>query len=636
MGDYNALKNNLGEQKSNNYLTIPFTESGSPKTKSSIYRNSDENLLKPGDGTSLVQSDHSYDTVIENPLHDDLVKENGSFRTQDKLFTTNSPSGTLNSPPSSILNPNFNNKRVFDWWATQISDSDDENWFVPRFSKRRIASTVHTFQKPEFAVVNHKIIQSGAEKTAEEFCDIDLSSSVRKLDNYNDTSMQKKGWSNFTAKLLPKGERRYKRSNEKLNEAPSSDDETLPKHASNSTLYLPPFQMVGRIDEPDNHPSASFTRPGKSRGKTRSKSNKNSSDISTKITPNSNLLTSLQNSTSNRSTFSTCSSSTLKLVERSSQVDNETKNIPGNQNKLKTDEVRNETIARRPSLASLSCSNFITQPPYVHVPDQIRDFHLNSKEEDSDSSWIMQTSSRRLVRCTKDSAAIARRRSLVESLLGSIYPRRRAGVTKSSCHSRGRGCKRQLSREDISSCDSSRRNSSNDFGNLNFHDHDRPLPYHWQHEFETDFNNGFSQGPDNGKSDLGNRQMSLNNFSDISDWCDCSWCLERAPSASSWFADDSEDTGTLTEYSTTSDLGWKRRSACEALAIRPKRKQKLWTNSVQELQVMLSSYRAGLTGLGARLVKELRRRDRNIHIQRQRCDMITALLHALSLKRREL
>lgn len=191
------------------------------------------------------------------------------------------------------------------------------------------------------------------------------------------------------------------------------------------------------------------------------------------------------------------------------------------------------------------------------------------------------------VRCTAESAAIAKRKSLVEELLGSIYPRH--------------GCQRYRGRASRGHCEVSRTVG----GNLrlphrspsvnmpvtgNDNGGNRWISNTFIAEID-DANTGNIVNVNdsvNIDDDLGNQWPQESNVqstspnsvaSDISDICDCNWCLNRAPSTSSWLADDSEDAGTLTEYSTTSDFDRGRRSASEAISMRPKRKQKLWNNS---------------------------------------------------------
>ena len=153
-----------------------------------------------------------------------------------------------------------------------------------------------------------------------------------------------------------------------------------------------------------------------------------------------------------------------------------------------------------------------------------------------------------------------KRRSLVEELLFSIYPRH--------------GCRRRFG----SGYSEPNRKTNGSYNalktNLNSQENDQNMD-------ESDF-----QEIDLQPTSLrmkNNEEMrsrsSRGSISEMSDFCDCSFCMDRAPSVMSMFADDSEDTGTLTEYSTTSDFDRTKKSACEALTMRPQRRQKLLNNS---------------------------------------------------------
>ena len=136
-----------------------------------------------------------------------------------------------------------------------ISDSDEENLFVPKFSKRRVANSSKKFIKNR-QTIGHKKLQTEennanfisnnkeeecCDQTGEAFCEIDLNSnsfdSFKNKEETNGNSRKSSWRSTVTSKWFS--------NNERGNfEKRISSNDAEPKR---SPTYLPPFEMVGQI-----------------------------------------------------------------------------------------------------------------------------------------------------------------------------------------------------------------------------------------------------------------------------------------------------------------------------------------------------------------------------------------------------
>jgi hypothetical protein len=349
---------------------------------------------------SIARCVNGEENIIENPMQDVFTNQSLILYKGGEEVPSNPRE--LQSIESHAAKSDLNNRKVFDWWSTQVSDSDEENWFVPRFSKRRIASTVHTLQMPDFMDGHSEKRRDIDKLPVNELTEVDLSSIGKKTGADKGRGFQKKTWGQFTSKLLPTRERRNKRSNEKCNNGQSSEDDDTTIQNARPT-YLPPFQIVGRIDEPEelctSKPARNIRPKIKAlkQQKTCISSHIENDGKKSKLTViyshfrtrrtevESKILTGMNNVFQYQTPA--CNSNLTSSMSVSEKADKE--NI-GNSTADTTHEM--------PKLTSSSVSNFVEQPSYVHIPDQVRDFRVSCKEEDSDSSWIMQTSSNTLVR----------------------------------------------------------------------------------------------------------------------------------------------------------------------------------------------------------------------------------------------
>ena len=146
---------------------------------------------------------------------------------------------------ASYTNDTLNNcDKVFDWYATQVSDSDDDNWFVPRSSKKRIALSSHSQEKYQSWADSGKSNDLLPEPNlTDDFCEIDLKSSPTSQTKSNRTNVNT-SWSKITSKLLTNYDQKRKKPSGKYTELTSAE-EISQLHES----YLPPFQMVGKIED---------------------------------------------------------------------------------------------------------------------------------------------------------------------------------------------------------------------------------------------------------------------------------------------------------------------------------------------------------------------------------------------------
>lgn len=330
--------------------------------------------------------------TIAGPKYEKLNNSSGVVSTLSiDSVTNNYPSQDKRLRTKFSINDEIGTRdKSYTCELTQVSDSDDDNWFVPRSSKRRIASTIHTREKYQ----QMKDVESAKPTPAGEFCEIDLKSHPNA--NSSETTSNRNGWSKITSTLLHKKEQSKNKSNGEINDfIHSSDEESTDKQCSES--YLPPFQMFGKIeDERENVPNK-YKNACKAKKLSRNERQLPLNNYRGNAARQPNNILSENSSIMHRCTTS--------LV-----LGNQTKSI-----QLYTSTASSETVTSYNSISSntnqyhcqpsrdiLAPNETGLLPSFVEVPAHIREFSISQKQdagfEDSDSSWIVQTSSRRLVR----------------------------------------------------------------------------------------------------------------------------------------------------------------------------------------------------------------------------------------------
>ena len=262
--------------------------------------------------------------------------------------------------------------------ATQISDSDDDNWFVPKSSKRRVTSTVHPFRETESAQPLKKDHHDESDHF-DSFCEVDLESNQFKSQAGDEEEIKRKRtWSDIT-KMLP-SQVRSKISG--VDGTLSSEEDNLKSPSKQS--YLPPFQMVGHIEDAGYDPFSKMSHSGSS---------------TTKRSKGSVM--------SQKSKYGYESVGTVETASVMNDKYSETSSVYSTNSSVSYDSTSGRGDERYTSSPSNFSSSKLNgrkscQPPYVLVPPEIRDFSANVNDdtafEDSDGSWILQASSKRLVR----------------------------------------------------------------------------------------------------------------------------------------------------------------------------------------------------------------------------------------------
>ncbi|XP_064604966.1 TBC1 domain family member 30-like [Liolophura sinensis] len=97
---------------------------------------------------------------------------------------------------------------------------------------------------------------------------------------------------------------------------------------------------------------------------------------------------------------------------------------------------------------------------------------------------------------------------------------------------------------------------------------------------------------------------------------------------------DSFDSDTFTECSSTSEIFGNTRGDWERRHARQLHRAFLETKDVDELQSMVKELKHTTAQVSARLIRQLKRKDRRIAKLQRNCDIVTAIIQAASLKRR--